>query len=58
MQRVENVEAHIADAVKKGATDITGGARVAAFKAVYRSVASDPEVSQENQWLDHALLSG
>lgn len=31
MQTIENVEAHIADAVKKGVTGITGVTRVAAF---------------------------
>lgn len=30
-RRVEKIEAHIADAVKKGVTGITGGTRVAAF---------------------------
>ena len=31
MKAVEKVEAHIADAVKKGATGITSGTRVTAF---------------------------
>jgi hypothetical protein len=40
MQTVEKAEAHIADAVKKGAAGITGGTRVAAFS--FRSSGFGP----------------